>query len=211
MRFGVTRVLAVSLALLGLAGCASFDPATLFNPAGSGAQADGAAADAQANAAAPDGQGPAGADALAAIPSTTGAGPTPAGPETARTDPTDDLELAKRHFRESNFGLAEKYFRQAVEKGPGSKHHDTEAWLGLAASYDRLKRFDLADRAYAHAIKLAGATPEILNNQGYSYMLRGDFDRARAKLMAALRRSPGNPYVQNNLALLEKSEKSRLR
>ena len=53
---------------------------------------------------------------------------------------------------------------------------------GLAASYDRLRRFDLADRAYAQAIRSSAPTPEILNNQGFSYMLRGDYGRARAQL-----------------------------
>jgi Flp pilus assembly protein TadD len=31
------------------------------------------------------------------------------------------------------------------------------AWIGLAASYDRLGRFDLADQAYAAAAKLEGS------------------------------------------------------
>jgi hypothetical protein len=49
---------------------------------------------------------------------------------------------------------------------------DLDSWIGLAASYDRLRRFELADRAYEQAIKIGGATGEILNNRGYSYMLR---------------------------------------
>ena len=32
---------------------------------------------------------------------------------------------------------------------------------------------------------LIGETPEILNNQGYSYILRGDYARAREILFAA--------------------------
>ena len=76
---------------------------------------------------------------------------------------------------------------------------------GLAASYDRLRRFDLADRAYAQAIGIVGPTVEILNNQGYSYMLRGDYKRARETLGAAQRKDPGNKYVANNLHLLETS------
>ena len=122
-------------------------------------------------------------------------------------DPNSDLNLGKRHFRENNFGLAERYFRRAVEKGPGEARRDAEAWLGLAASYDRLRRFELADRAYAHAIKILGPTPEILNNQGYSYLLRGNYRRAREKLAAAHALDPGNPYVQNNLDLLGKSSR----
>jgi Flp pilus assembly protein TadD len=117
------------------------------------------------------------------------------------SDPNDELNLGKKHYRANNFGLAEKHFRLAVEKHP----RDAEAWLGLAASYDRLRRFDLADRAYAQAIGILGPTVEILNNQGYSYMLRGDYKRAHATLAAARRKDPNNKYVQNNLRLLEES------
>jgi Flp pilus assembly protein TadD len=80
-----------------------------------------------------------------------------------------------------------------------------EAWIGLAASYDRLKRFELADRAYKAAIAIVGLTPEVLNNQGFSYMLRGDYMRARAKFSQALEKDPTNPYIQNNIDLLEES------
>jgi Tfp pilus assembly protein PilF len=116
-------------------------------------------------------------------------------------DPNDDVQLGKKYFRANNFGLAEKSFRSAVEKHP----NDAEAWVGLAASYDRLHRFDLADRAYGEAIRLVGATPEILNNQGFSYMLRGDYTRAHKKLEEAQAKDPANPYVQANLQLLEQS------
>jgi hypothetical protein len=119
-------------------------------------------------------------------------------------DPNDDLQLGKRYFRSNNFGLAEKSFRSAVEKHPD----DAEAWLGLAASYDRLRRFDLADRAYNQAIRLVGPTAEILNDQGFSYMLRGDYARARKKLEEAQARDPANPYVQANMQLLRESYRS---
>lgn len=124
-------------------------------------------------------------------------------------DPNDDLELGKRHFREQNFGLAEKHFRRAVEKSSGNAARDAEAWIGLAASYDRLRRFELADRAYANAIKIAGANAAILNNQGYSYILRGDYRKARAKLAAARAQDPDNPYIRNNIELLERSVRAR--
>jgi Flp pilus assembly protein TadD len=116
-------------------------------------------------------------------------------------DPNDDLSLGKKYFRAADFGLAERHFRKAVELHP----RDLESWIGLAASYDRLRRFDLADRAYTQATKIAGATPEILNNVGYSYMLRGDYRRARETLMQAQAQDPGNPYIRNNLELLDAS------
>jgi Flp pilus assembly protein TadD len=130
--------------------------------------------------------------------------PLPATPESTGLtgeDPNDDLNLGKKHYRQNSFGLAEQHFRRAVEKGPKS----LEAWIGLAASYDKLRRFDLADRAYAQAIRLAGPTPEILNNQGYSYLLRGDRRKARATLLQAQAKDPGNPYIRNNLDLLDQS------
>ena len=116
-------------------------------------------------------------------------------------NPNDDLQLGKKYFRSNNFGLAEKSYRASVEKHP----NDAESWVGLAASYDRLHRFDLADRAYAQAIRIIGPTVEILNDQGFSYMLRGDYARAHKKLDEAQVKDPANPYVQANLQLLEES------
>ena len=108
-------------------------------------------------------------------------------------------QLAVHYFDEGNFGLAERYFQDSVEKSP----QNSAAWIGLAASYDRLGRFDLADRAYAAAWNLKGPTAELLNNQGYSYLLRGDISQAREKLRAAARRDPHNKIIANNLRLLE--------
>lgn len=121
------------------------------------------------------------------------------------SDPNDDLSLGKENFREGNYGLAERYFRKAVESDP----KDAEAWLGLAAAYDRLRRFDLADRAYAEVIRIAGATAEVLNNQGYSFILRGNFTRAREVLLTARAKDPANRYIENNIALLEESAQRR--
>ena len=118
-------------------------------------------------------------------------------------DPNDDLSLGKKYFRSANFGLAEKHFRRAVEQHP----RDAESWVGLAATYDRLKRFDLADRAYSQAAKIVGQTPELMNNRGFSYILRGDYNRARRILLAAQSKDPDNPYIKNNLDLLEKTKR----
>jgi Flp pilus assembly protein TadD len=111
----------------------------------------------------------------------------------------------KEHFRESRYGLAELHFRRAVESRKG----DAEAWLGLAASYDRLKRFRLADRAYAQALKISGPTAELLNNRGYSYLLRGDIRRASQDLSAALALDPENERIRNNVKTLEVRARGR--
>ena len=53
--------------------------------------------------------------------------------------------MGLEHFNRGNYGISQRYFKDAVEKAP----KDVTAWIGLAASYDRLRRFDLADQAYA--------------------------------------------------------------
>ena len=135
--------------------------------------------------------------------STSAEKPAPVTPGLLGENPNDDLSTAKKYFRQGSYGQAERHFRKAVEQHP----RDAESWLGLAAAYDRQKRFDLADRAYAQAIRLVGSTPEVLNNQGFSYILRGDYRRARAILMEAQAAAPNNPYIKNNLRLLSASER----
>ncbi len=109
------------------------------------------------------------------------------------------LAKARLHFKNEDYGLAEKYYRQAVEENPNL----TEAWMGLAASYDRLRRFDLAARAYKVVIKQTGYTTAIHNNLGYHHYLQGHVAKARKHFKAALAKDPGNPYVLNNLEMLE--------
>lgn len=121
------------------------------------------------------------------------------GADEAAKPGTRDLALAKGHFRARHYGLAEMHFRRAAEASPG----DPEAWLGLAASYDELKRTSLADRAYGTALKITGPTPEFLNNRGYSYLLRGDIRRASDDLSAAAAAAPDDERIQNNLTVLD--------
>ena len=202
MLTGIARPLIIAAAGLWLAGCSTSSSfSNLFGPktpgADASAQVDETSSEPHLTV---DGSAP-----VQPVEESTGSVTGPTGRKTAPgllgSDPNDELNLGKKHYRADNFGLAEKHFRLAVEKHP----RDAEAWLGLAASYDRLRRFDLADRAYAQAIGILGPTVEILNNQGYSYMLRGDYKRAHATLAAARRKDPNNKYVQNNLRLLEES------
>ena len=50
-----------------------------------------------------------------------------------------------------------------------------------------------------------------MNNQGFSYMLRGDYRRARAILLAAQADAPNNPYIESNLRLLSARPSARPR
>jgi Flp pilus assembly protein TadD len=118
--------------------------------------------------------------------------------------PSDQpVKLGLEYFKKGAYGTANRYFRDAVEKAP----EDAQAWIGLAATYDRLRRFDLADQAYATAIRLTGETVQILNDRGYSYMLRGDLTKARVQFLKAYRLDPANPIIINNLQLLNSSSR----
>lgn len=117
------------------------------------------------------------------------------------------IDLGKAHFKNGDYGLSEKHFRKAAEKQP----NNGKAWIGLAASYDRLHRFKLADRAYKQAVRIEGKTPAIMNNWGYSKLLRGDLGQARKYLRLAYAKDPKNQHVNNNLALLDASSKLKRR
>ena len=188
MRRSLGRVVLAAACLIGLAGCQTTS-STSDNPFAK-------LASATASTDAPD------ADTTGSV---LAPGPKeklpPLTPDLLGTDPLDDLNVGKKYFRQGSFGLAERHFRKAVELHP----RDAESWIGLAASYDRLKRFDLADRAYSQAIKLIGQTPEVMNNQGFSYMLRGEYRRARSMLLAAQAKDPANPFIAANLRLLDES------
>jgi Flp pilus assembly protein TadD len=119
-------------------------------------------------------------------------------------DPSDDLSLGKRHYREQNYGLAEQHFRRAVEKLP----RDGEAWLGLAASYDRLRRYELADRAYRETLSIYGRA-----RGAQQYGLLVPAARRSAQGAAEVRRSAGEgsgePTIANNIALVDAAAKRR--
>ena len=109
-----------------------------------------------------------------------------------------DLKIGKEQFAEANYGLAEKKFRKAVEL----RADNAEAWLGLAASYDQLGRYDFAERAYQQLFKIAGRKPQIVSNYGYSLMLRGNKKEAKKLFLEAAKALPDNARVKANLKLL---------
>jgi Flp pilus assembly protein TadD len=121
----------------------------------------------------------------------------PAGPRYYLGD--EDARLGHENFLAGNYGNAEYYFRRSVEVTP----QNGAAWLGLASCYDRLGRFDLSDRAYENASRFSGDNVAVLNNRGYSYLLRGRRQEASRYLNKAAQLAPDDPTVRNNLIMLE--------
>jgi Flp pilus assembly protein TadD len=136
------------------------------------------------------------------VPGAFGPGPSPAlqGGIAATGNPvaTQALADARGHFRNQDFGDSAMLYQKVVELAP----RDPEGYVGLAASYDRLGRFDLADRAYDTLFKLVGGTAQYYNNRGYSYLLRGNLSAALGSFRRAQALDPDNVVVANNLKLL---------
>ena len=112
----------------------------------------------------------------------------------------DGLPAGKHHFKAGNYGLSERHYRLALEIDPTN----AEAWLGLGATYDQLGRFDLADRSYKQVLKIAGPVPQLMNNIGYSYMLRGKKRKAKTYFAKAQKGLPENLTINGNRVLLAK-------
>lgn len=108
------------------------------------------------------------------------------------------LADARSHFRNGDYGYSAALYKRAVELSP----KDKEGYIGLSASYDRLRRFDLADRVYASWHTMGGDSAQYYNNVGYSNMLRGNLTVALANFRKAKALDPANVVVANNLQLL---------
>ena len=108
------------------------------------------------------------------------------------------LSEARGHFRNNDFGYSAALYKRVVELSP----KDAEGYVGLAASYDRLGRFDLSDRVYASLYALSGGTAQYFNNVGYSYLLRGNLSAALTNFRKAQKLDPANVVIANNIQLL---------
>ena len=112
----------------------------------------------------------------------------------------EGLPAGKYHFKAGNYGLSERNYRLAIEEDP----KNAEAWLGLGATYDQLGRYDLADRSYKQVMKIAGPVPQLMNNMGYSSMLRGKQRQAKTYFLKAYNALPDNQTILGNRELLAK-------
>ncbi|MEO8756566.1 MAG: tetratricopeptide repeat protein [Devosia sp.] len=108
------------------------------------------------------------------------------------------LTEARSHFRNNDFGYSAALYKRVVELSP----KDAEGYIGLSASYDRLHRFDLADRVYASLYTISGGTAQYYNNVGYSYMLRGNLAAALTNFRKAQKLDPNNAVISNNLQIM---------
>ena len=117
--------------------------------------------------------------------------------QVAITDTEQALAKGRKNFAVGNYGIAVDSFNAAVTLDPES----LRALNGLAASYDKLGRFDLAERYYANALEIDPQSSTTLNNLGYSKLLQGELDEALKLFELAGRHSPDNPLIAANTEL----------
>jgi Flp pilus assembly protein TadD len=75
------------------------------------------------------------------------------------------------------------------------------AWNARGVLADLDADFDTADSSYRRALELTPREPEVLNNLGWSRLLRGDWEGAIAPLEEAAALTPRSARVSNNLEL----------
>lgn len=94
-----------------------------------------------------------------------------------------------------------KLGKTLIRKAVSSKGASWRAWNALGVLCDFERDWDGADAAYATADEIAPDRPEILNNHGWSLILRGDWTSAVPVLERAARLDPKSGRIANNLEL----------
>lgn len=107
------------------------------------------------------------------------------------------LIQGRENFAAGNYGIAIDSFNAAVVLDPKS----VRALNGLAASYDQLGRFDLAERYYGDAVELDPQSAVTLNNAGYSQLLQGNHEKALKLFEVAATYAGDNVLIAANTEL----------
>ena len=120
------------------------------------------------------------------------------GGEATLAQETSSYKKGKQLFTEGKYGLALEAFRQANAQNPNS----VNVLNGIAACYDQLQRYDLANSYYFKALKVQPNSVKTLNNLAYSYMLQNRYADAQKILQLALSYKPDNARSTHNLGIV---------
>lgn len=118
----------------------------------------------------------------------------------------DPYKLGKKQYANGLYGMALKNFRIALVRDPKS----IDKLNAVAATYDKLGRFDLSERYYARALAVDPKSVLTLNNVGYSFLIQKDYVSARYYLEQAATVAAGNSKYNDtvgaNLVSLDMAE-----
>lgn len=94
---------------------------------------------------------------------------------------------------------ATQSFREVLKIDP----NNADAYHGMAIVSDLNKDWELADISYKRALAIRPDDVDLLNDQGYSYLLQDRFHEASQYLNRVLKISPGHEKAHTNLAILD--------
>lgn len=100
-------------------------------------------------------------------------------------------------LRSGDAAAADRWIGQATARPDAS----WRAWNALGVLADRRHDFEAADRAYGKAAESAPDESELVNNIGWSMLLRGEWASAAAILERAHALDPASARIANNLEL----------
>lgn len=112
-------------------------------------------------------------------------------------DVDDPVSNGRALLVTGQYGLAIEALSRVLHDDPSN----VRALNLLAEAYDRVHRYDLADRYHAQAVEIAPNSVAALNNWGYSLLVRGDRERAVGLLKQAAAIDGSQPTVLANLQL----------
>jgi len=109
----------------------------------------------------------------------------------------DPVENGRALLITGQYGLAVEALSRVLHDQP----QNVRALNLIAETYDRLRRYDLADRYHAEALEIDPNSVAALNNWGFSYLVRGNKTRAVGLLERAAAIKGDQPVVTANLRL----------
>jgi tetratricopeptide (TPR) repeat protein len=114
-----------------------------------------------------------------------------------RMDVQDPVANGRALLVTGQYGLAIDALSRVLHDDP----NNVRALNLIAEAYDRLHRYDLADRYHAQALEVDPNSVAALNNWGFSYLVRGNKSRAIELLERAEAIKSDQPIVLANLKL----------
>ena len=112
----------------------------------------------------------------------------------------------KEQLAAGYLGIALQKFKLALGKNPSS----VKVLNGLAVTYDRFGRYELAELYYEKALALSPNSADLLNNVGYSYLLRERYEEALVHFDRAMANDP-SPEIRRIVASNQRAAMDELR
>ena len=98
------------------------------------------------------------------------------------------------------FEDASEAYSRAIERTGDLREEDWSLFYSRGITYERSKKWALAEKDFLRALELRPDQPFVLNYLGYSWVDQGrNLDRAKKMIQEAVRRRPNDGYIVDSL------------